>query len=40
VAGEEGATRVISILQREFQLAMASTGRSTIATIDRSVLWT
>ena len=40
VAGEEGATRVISILQREFQLAMASTGRATIASIDRSVLWT
>lgn len=37
--GEAGVTRVISILQREFQSAMALTGRPSIASIDRSVLW-
>lgn len=39
VAGEEGAARVISILQQEFQMAMALTGRPAIASIDRTVLW-
>lgn len=37
--GETGVTRVLNILQREFQLAMALTGRTTIAGIDRSVIW-
>ena len=40
VAGDAGVTRVVSILQREFEMAMALTGRPTIASIDRSVLWT
>lgn len=40
VAGEEGAARVISILQREFQMAMALMGRPAIASIDRSAIWT
>ena len=38
-AGEEGVTKVITILQREFQMAMALTGRTSIGTIDRSVIW-
>ncbi|MEO7029246.1 MAG: alpha-hydroxy acid oxidase [Acidobacteriaceae bacterium] len=37
--GEAGVKRVLNILQREFQLAMALTGRTTIASIDRSVIW-
>jgi 4-hydroxymandelate oxidase len=40
VAGDAGVTRVVNILQREFEMAMALTGRPTIASIDRSVLWT
>jgi 4-hydroxymandelate oxidase len=39
VAGEEGVTKVLNILQSEFRVAMASTGRTNIASIDRSVLW-
>ena len=39
VSGAEGVTRVVEILQKEFELAMALTGRPTIASIDRSVLW-
>jgi isopentenyl diphosphate isomerase/L-lactate dehydrogenase-like FMN-dependent dehydrogenase len=31
--------RVVEILQREFKMAMALTGRPTIASIDRSVIW-
>lgn len=38
-AGESGVTKVLNILQHEFQLAMALTGRTSIATIDRSVIW-
>jgi 4-hydroxymandelate oxidase len=38
-AGEAGVTQVINILQREFQIAMALTGRTTVASIDRSVIW-
>jgi 4-hydroxymandelate oxidase len=37
--GADGVTRVISILRREFEMAMALTGRTTIASIDESVLW-
>ncbi len=40
VAGDAGVAKVLEILQREFQMAMALTGRTTIASIDRSVLWT
>ena len=39
VAGEDGVARVVQILQREFKMAMALTGRPTIASIDRSVIW-
>ena len=38
-AGAEGVARVIEILRREFEMAMALTGRPTIASLDRSVLW-
>jgi 4-hydroxymandelate oxidase len=38
-AGAAGVTKVLNILQREFEMAMALTGRTTIASIDRSVLW-
>jgi 4-hydroxymandelate oxidase len=37
--GEAGVTKVINILQREFQMAMVLTGRTTIGSIDRSVIW-
>ena len=40
VAGDAGVARVVDILRREFEMAMALTGRPTIASIDRSVLWT
>jgi 4-hydroxymandelate oxidase len=39
-AGEAGVTQVIRILQREFQMAMALTGRTNVANIDRSLIWT
>jgi 4-hydroxymandelate oxidase len=39
-AGEAGVTQVIRILQREFQMAMALTGRTNVASIDRSLIWT
>jgi len=38
-AGEAGVSKVVNILQREFQMAMALTGRTTIGSIGRSVLW-
>jgi 4-hydroxymandelate oxidase len=38
-AGESGVTKVINLLQREFQMAMALTGRTNIGSIDRSVIW-
>jgi 4-hydroxymandelate oxidase len=37
--GETGVTKVVNILQREFKMAMALTGRTSIASIDRSVIW-
>jgi 4-hydroxymandelate oxidase len=39
VAGASGVTRVAQILQTELQTAMALTGRTTIASVDKSVLW-
>jgi 4-hydroxymandelate oxidase len=39
VSGASGVARVLQILQNEFQMAMALSGRPTIASIDRSVLW-
>jgi len=38
-AGEAGVTKVVNILQRELLMAMALTGRTDIAGIDRSVIW-
>jgi len=37
--GAEGVTKVLTILRNEFELAMALTGRATIADIDASVIW-
>ncbi len=39
VAGAEGVARVVAILRKEFEMAMALMGRPTIASIDRSALW-
>jgi 4-hydroxymandelate oxidase len=39
VAGPEGVAHVVTILRRELEMAMALTGRTTLAAIDRSVLW-
>jgi len=39
ISGAEGVTRVVEILRKEFEIAMALTGRPTVASIDRSVLW-
>lgn len=38
VAGAEGVTAVIGILRRELEMAMALTGKPTLASIDRSLL--
>jgi 4-hydroxymandelate oxidase len=37
--GAEGVTKVLEILKTEFEMAMALTGRATIAEIDPSVIW-
>ncbi len=39
VNGAAGVAHVIRILRRELEMAMASTGRPTIASIDDSVIW-
>ena len=39
VAGDAGVTKVINILKNEFKVAMALSGRPTIASIDRTVIW-
>jgi 4-hydroxymandelate oxidase len=39
VGGAEGVTHVVKLLRQELLLAMALTGRPTLASIDRSVLW-
>ena len=38
-AGAEGVERVLNILRAELVMAMGLTGRMTIESIDRSVLW-
>jgi len=38
-ARPEGVRRVIEILRRELEMAMALTGRTSLSQIDRSVLW-
>jgi 4-hydroxymandelate oxidase len=39
VGGADGVARVVEILRREFEMAMMLTGRPTISSIDRSVIW-
>jgi 4-hydroxymandelate oxidase len=39
VNGSAGVQHIVEILRREFETAMALTGRTTIARIDRTVLW-
>ena len=39
VGGADGVARVVNILRREFEMAMALTGRTTLAQIDRGVIW-
>ena len=39
IGGSDGVTRVVNLLRAEFEDAMALTGRPTIQSIDRSVLW-
>ena len=39
VNGADGVAAAIGMLRREFQMAMALTGRTTVSQIDRSVLW-
>ena len=38
-AGAEGVSRVVEILRKELEIAMALTGRTTISEIDRTVIW-
>jgi 4-hydroxymandelate oxidase len=40
VGGAEGVTSVIQILVRELEMALALTGRTNIASVDHSVIWT
>jgi 4-hydroxymandelate oxidase len=37
--GADGVAKVVNILHREFEMAMALTGRTNLAGIDRSVIW-
>jgi len=39
VGGSAGVEKVIQILRAELEIAMALTGRTSIASIDRSVIW-
>jgi 4-hydroxymandelate oxidase len=39
VNGSDGVQHIVEILRRELEAAMALTGRTTIAQIDRTVLW-
>ena len=39
VGGADGVARVVNILRREFEMAMALTGRTSVAQIDPSVIW-
>lgn len=39
VAGADGVNRVVNILRREFEMAMALTGRTSLAELGESVLW-
>ena len=37
--GAEGVTKVLTILRKEFEFAMALSGRTSIASIDSSLIW-
>lgn len=37
--GAAGVSRVVNILKKEFEIAMALTGRTSVSQIDRSVIW-
>lgn len=39
VSGADGVSRVVNILRREFEMAMALTGKTSLSAIDRSALW-
>jgi 4-hydroxymandelate oxidase len=39
VGGADGVARVVNILRRELEMAMALTGRTSIQAIDASVIW-
>jgi 4-hydroxymandelate oxidase len=39
IAGAEGVARVLDVLRNELMMAMALTGRTSVAQIDRSVIW-
>jgi 4-hydroxymandelate oxidase len=39
VDGAPGVTRVVNILRREFEMAMALSGRPSLAAIDATVIW-
>jgi 4-hydroxymandelate oxidase len=39
VNGSDGVRHIVEILRRELEAAMALTGRTSIARIDRTVLW-
>ena len=39
VGGADGVTHVVNILRREFEMAMALTGRTSLKEIDASVIW-
>lgn len=39
VGGADGVAHVVNILRREFEMAMALTGRTSVRAIDASVLW-
>ena len=38
-AGEEGVVKMLGILRKEFEMAMALSGRAKISEINRDVLW-
>lgn len=37
--GSEGVTKILTILRKEFEVAMALSGRPTITSIDQSLIW-
>jgi 4-hydroxymandelate oxidase len=39
LGGAQGVQRVVEVLQSELRMAMALTGKTSLAQIDRTVLW-